>query len=81
MATYKSWEEADFAAEAESRLMLIQGTVIEFDGQNCGDAWEEGETCDGWDGNDRRCECGNRRVAWTIAESAKGVWRFYAEAY
>lgn len=30
----------------------------EFDGQNC-----DGP-CDGWDGEDRRCECGNRRVSW-----------------
>lgn len=22
------------------------------------------ETCRGWDGEGRRCECGNRRVGW-----------------
>lgn len=31
---------------------------FEFDGPNC-----DGP-CAGWDGTDRRCECGNRRVSW-----------------
>lgn len=30
-----------------------------FEGQNC-----DGP-CDGWNGVDQRCQCGNRRVSWT----------------
>lgn len=44
---------------------------IEFDGQNCDD-------CDGWDGEDRRCNCGNRRVDWVLSDDKTYV---YAEAY
>ena len=81
MATYTTQEAAEFAADAESRLMLVNGSVIEFDGQNCAGAWEEGEACAGWDGNDRRCECGNRRVGWSFYQANNGVWHYYAEAY
>jgi len=35
------------------------GTMFGFDGQNC-------DHCEGWDGYSRRCQCGNRRVSWTI---------------
>ncbi len=31
--------------------------MLDFDGKNCDD-------CSGWDGYDRRCSCGNRRVYW-----------------
>jgi hypothetical protein len=34
------------------------GGFIEFDGANC-----DGP-CAGWDGESRRCDCGNRLVAW-----------------
>jgi hypothetical protein len=36
--------------------------LFDFAGQNC-DAYGE---CAGWDGVDRRCECGNRRVYWVV---------------
>ena len=41
----------------------------DFAGQNC-----DGP-CRGWDGIDRRCDCGNRRVCWADKEHS------YAEAY
>ena len=34
---------------------------IDFQGWNCPDFDED---CAGWDGIERRCACGNRRVAW-----------------
>ena len=35
------------------------GQLISFSGDdNC-------ENCNGWDGESRRCSCGNRRVSWT----------------
>lgn len=27
------------------------------------------DSCSGWDGTDRRCDCGNRRVAWMTTDS------------
>jgi hypothetical protein len=36
------------------------GNYIDFNGQNC-----EGP-CEGWNGVDRRCACGNRRVCWVM---------------
>lgn len=81
MTSYTTLQEAMAAADAKSAAMLETWDTVEFDGQNCADAWEEGETCDGWNGNDRRCECGNRRVSWAFSEYPKGAWTFYAEAY
>lgn len=80
--TYDTQADALVGANALSEQMLASSTVIGFDGQNCeysdmgGGAW-----CDGWDGNDRRCECGNRRVGWTFLQLTPGKWHFYAEAY
>lgn len=45
---------------------------FEFDGQNCE------EPCLGWDGHERRCECGNRRVSWVLTDDGTYV---YAEAW
>lgn len=45
-----------------------EGDIL-FSGQNCDD-------CAGWDGLSRRCNCGNRRVSWTIDHNFP-----YAEAY
>ena len=42
---------------------------LAFAGQNCANP------CRGWDGIDRRCDCGNRRVCWADEEHS------YAEAY
>ena len=81
MTTYATALEARAAAEAKSAEMLETWETVDFDGNNCADAWDEGADCDGWDGNDRRCECGNRRVAWAFSEYPKGVWTYYAEAH
>jgi hypothetical protein len=54
---------------------------VPFDGQNCEDAWDEGANCAGWDGESRRCECGNRRVCLQTSRDKDGMWSAYAEAY
>ena len=40
----------------------------DFDGNNCNDGsnncLKSGMSCEGWDGESHRCECGNRRVDW-----------------
>lgn len=47
--------------------------LIEFDGMNCNDYKEDHEVeCGGWDGESRRCECGNRRVSWDIEKNPDG---------
>ena len=52
---------------------------FDFDGHNCHDLdEEESRNCEGWDGVDRRCQCGNRRVAWVLSDDKSYV---YAEAY
>lgn len=48
----------DLAAEEEQKR-LVAGGRVDF----CGSDYCEG--CDGWDGESRRCDCGNRRVNWT----------------
>ena len=48
-------------AEVDAYLASLGGPKVEwhdFDGQNC-----DGP-CRGWDGESRRCDCGNRRVCW-----------------
>lgn len=46
----------------------------------CGDDSCEG--CGGWDGKSHRCECGNRRVCWTMGDSHSFKRPcVYAEAY
>ena len=82
MTTYATEQEAMAAADAKSAELATTLDTVEFDGQNCEDSDMDGGTsCDGWNGNDRRCECGNRRVSWSFSEYPKGVWSFYAEAY
>jgi hypothetical protein len=56
-----------------------EGT-IEFEGFNCDDV-NSGDNCTGWDGVDRRCECGNRRVHWLTSQNSDGKWSAYAVAY
>lgn len=82
MTTYATRELAEAAATSQSAEMNETWDTVEFDGQNCEDSDMDGGTnCDGWDGNDRRCECGNRRVSWAFSEYPKGVWSYYAAAY
>lgn len=71
-------DQANYIAEQEEiarRIQLIKesGALIEFNGQNC-------DECEGWDGESRRCSCGNRRVSW----ESDGTFlnpRVYGEAY
>jgi len=55
---------------------LAQGGPFDFDGQNCHDL--EDNECSGWDGVDRRCNCGNRRVGWVLSDDKTYI---YAEAW
>jgi hypothetical protein len=54
---------------------VAQGVPISVGDQNCD------ESCGGWDGESRRCECGNRRVAWEFTRSQDGTLTAHAEAY
>lgn len=53
------------------------GGLVDFNGQNCNDYNDEAN-CGGWDGEDRRCDCGNRRVFWDV--SGNPADGFVAEA-
>jgi len=65
----------DLAAEEEQKRMVADGP-IEF----CGDDTCEG--CDGWDGESRRCSCGNRRVGWERGDGHTFETPYvYAEAF
>jgi hypothetical protein len=75
MKTYKTEDEA-IAAAKES----VDG-FTDFDGMNCDDWLPDGEFCAGWDGESRRCDCGNRRVYWAIYRSDDGGFYAVAEAY
>jgi len=71
-------EDALAAAEKYAR----ENGPIEFDGMNCNHYKEEDEVeCGGWDGEDRRCECGNRRVSWDIQKNSDGSFAAWARAY
>ena len=50
----------------------------EFNGFNCNDFGDR--DCKGWDGESRRCQCGNRRVSWEIEGTFENP-RVYGEAY
>src|SRR3990167_6888483 len=50
----------------------------EFNGFNCNDFGDR--DCKGWDGESRRCQCGNRRVSWEIEGTFENP-RVYCEAY
>ncbi len=54
---------------------LKEGGPFDFNGQNCAD---NGDNCSGWDGESKRCECGNRRVDWELSDDETYI---YAEAY
>ena len=70
----------DFIGNTEDEAIAegIAEGFIEFGGdENCndfeGDCW--------WDGESRRCDCGNRRVWWITEQLSDGRWRAYAEAW
>jgi hypothetical protein len=65
-----------FIKEKSKREAKIGDGYIGFSGQNCDDP------CDGWNPQDRRCQCGNRRVSWTDGYySDFRNMEIYAEAY
>lgn len=53
--------------------------VEDFSGKNCDDINDN--ECAGWDTEERRCCCGNRRVGWETQQDSDGMWYAYAEAY
>lgn len=73
---YATRQEAIDAAVAKAEA---EG-YVDFDGQNCGDVWDEGADCAGWDGTSRRCDCGNRRVYWELQQQHDGTWVAWAVA-
>jgi hypothetical protein len=74
---YKTLEEAEKAA---IEYVNLNGP-IKFDGMNCNYYREDDQPeCDGWDGEDRRCNCGNRRVYWAT-EMVDGLYTLVATAY
>lgn len=76
--SYKTEEEALVAGGKYAR----ENGPIEFDGMNCNDYLEdEQEECDGWDGESRRCNCGNRRVSLEIGKNSDGSFYVMACAY
>lgn len=65
-----------FFEEVERRREYIRKNgPIGFSGQNC-----DGP-CSGWDGESKRCECGNRRVSWTYDDLSFKDPSIYGEAY
>jgi len=74
MKTYDTAEEAEINAAKDHDFF-----VEDFEGKNCNDL--DDNDCDGWDTEDRRCECGNRRVGWSIEKDNEGKYYAYAEAY
>jgi hypothetical protein len=74
---YDTEEEAEAAAIAYVNL----NGPIEFDGMNCNDYLDDDQPeCSGWYGEDRRCECGNRRVYWRT-DMINGKYTVVATAY
>ena len=69
----------DTEEEAMENGLIDYGFQEEFDGKNCHDANED--ECGGWDGESRRCECGNRRVYWAPHEDENGKFFVIAEAW
>jgi len=74
----KTAEDAMLAAKQHAE----EHGFIEFDGMNCNDYLEEGQMeCDVWDGEERRCLCGNRRVSWDMEKNIDGTFYAVARAY
>jgi hypothetical protein len=67
-------------AEEAIQAGIDAGGVEEFEGQNCED-WDDTVVCTGWDGVDRRCDCGNRRVSWETSQYPNGKFYAYGVAY
>jgi uncharacterized protein (DUF2147 family) len=77
-----NYDTAKRAEDAAKAYAEANGGVDTFDGMNCNDYLEEGQVeCCGWDGFDRRCDCGNRRVSWDIEKTSDGKFYAVARAY
>jgi hypothetical protein len=77
-----NYDTAERAEDAAKAYAEANGGVDTFDGMNCNDYLEEGQVeCSGWDGFDRRCDCGNRRVSWDIEKTSDGKFYAVARAY
>lgn len=74
-----SYDTPEEAFAAAMKYVKQNGGTIEIDVMNCNDYLEDNQ--DGWDGDDRRCECGNRRVSWDIEKNLKGKFYAVARAY
>ena len=77
-------ESAIYEANNLARTRLIESKMAEGGPFNfSGD--DSCEDCDGWDGQERRCNCGNRRVDWEMSGDFKdfeiGHACVYGEAY
>lgn len=74
---YETAEEAIAGA-----IEAIGDGLIEFEGMNCNDYLDsDAVECDGWDGVDRRCDCGNRRVSWETYKCEKTGYHAFGVAY
>lgn len=74
-------EEIEEDLFIKKRLQLSENFFIEFSGDDTCD-----DTCQGWDMESTRCDCGNRRVRWNIhgygkESEALTIEDVYAEAY
>lgn len=67
-------------AEEAIKAGIEAGGVEEFEGMNCGD-YDDDVVCGGWDGVDRRCDCGNRRVSWETGQYNNGKFYAYGVAW
>jgi uncharacterized protein YcfJ len=63
--------EAEYSKKVEEALAAMSGGFTGFVGD------DDCENCRGWNGIDRRCDCGNRRVSW-VDDDMGGI---YAEAW
>ena len=75
------YDTEEQAIEAAQTQAIEDGGIDEFEGMNCNDYSDDGTFCSGWDGESRRCDCGNRRVGWATTQLSTGKWMAYAEAY
>ena len=71
----ESAESVEFERLCAERIESIKKSgSISFNGDdNC-------ENCSGWDGESRRCDCGNRRVSWSYDGGIDNMY-IYGEAY
>lgn len=65
-------DDSTLIAVLKARKERNSAGLYDFDGWNCDDL--EDNTCGGWDGESRRCECGNRRVYWDMDDSRTYVF-------